>query len=648
MTEGKVYEVEGLEFEFSPDGSPFAGLLTVTGPEGTFGSKVDLTKLGSRAIWAKEAAELYGMDVLWLKRSLNELCTLRIGEVAAAEEAEHEEVESESEPLSEEAEELVARPGVLNRYVEDVARIHGVVKDRNPLRLQTLVTVGAQLTPLPNGKPAGANLMLTAQTGRGKNYICDAVAVALPEEFYFAFESASAKSLYYRAEDDPAMLKHRWIYPSEAEAMDKLVEMLRPLLSGGKASHLTVNTTGEGRSAAQELNVEGPASVTIPTVRNKLDVQLQTRMLVAELPDYEGRVAEHSREVSRQLLPDYAGEDHGPKIHAWQSALWSLTAVRRVVFPLDREEFCFGSDEVSHGSRLWGNLLGLMLAHAWLEQKSRQIVKLLSGERAVMATPEDYEAAYEVFKATCERSIVNLSDTHRKILDAVHELKQEGSLTEGYSLRRIAERADVHHSTVAEHKTYLTKSARLLREAEGGCLDLVAGAEPSWWRKGDVLVGFPRPEQVKGWWAEQGLRSESQSTRQARQPQVDVENGLGYAENAVGHPTRHPSDSTRQTAAAERVSGLPNEVSGSLPDSKNGIDKRKTADRKQVSGLSSAFSGPEKELIITALDQLFESRPEARHDPPAKIARDLWLWCDFVDEEPPVKLVEKALAEENA
>jgi hypothetical protein len=202
-----------------------------------------------------------------------------------------------------------------------VAKIRGVVRDRDALRLQTLVALGAQLAPLPNGKPAGANLILTAEAGRGKNYVCDAVASMLPEGFYMAFESASAKSLYYRAETDPGVLTHRWIYPNEAEATDQLVELLRPLLSGGRASHLTVNKTGEGRNSAQELTIEGPASVTIPTVRNKLDGQLQTRMLVAELPDYEGRVAEHSRAVSRQLLPDNAGEDHTPTVRAWQAAL---------------------------------------------------------------------------------------------------------------------------------------------------------------------------------------------------------------------------------------------------------------------------------------------------------------------------------------
>jgi hypothetical protein len=601
MSKAKFYDVEGLRFEFSPKGSPYTGLLAAIAEEqGTYTAEVNLAKARSRGGYAKEASELYGMDATRLKRALNELCTLRTEEVAAAAEAEQAQEEGEEvEPglLSPEAEELVSVPGVLERYAEEVAHIRGVVKDREALKLQTLVAIGAQLAPLAGGKPAGANLILTAEAGRGKNYVCDATASALPDEFFLAFESASAKSLYYRAENDSGILKHRWIYPNEAEAADELVEMFRPLLSGGKASHLTVNKTGEGRNAAQELNIEGPASITIPTVRNKLDAQLQTRMLVAELSDYEGRVAEHSRAVSRQLLPDNAREDHGPKVRAWQAALRSLTAKRRVVFPLDRKEFCFDSDTVSHGARLWANLLGLMLAHAWLEQRNRESRELADGEKAIVATAEDYEAAYNIFKATCERSVVNLSDTHRAILDAVYDLKSESVLVGGFSLRKIAEKAGVHHSTVAEHKTYLTRSAKLLREADEGGLDLVAGAEPSWWRKADLLIGFPRPEQVWRWWEESSPLA-SESVRQARHAHEEGEEPLTYAESPVGQENRHRTNTTRQSDMSSTVSGRQTAVSDENPDNENRLFKQQTDDDKRVSGVS---GGIEVEAILLCI-----------------------------------------------
>src|SRR5215212_409217 len=272
MSDVKLYEVEDFCLEFSPNGSPYTGTLRTTdeAQSGPYEAEVNLQKAGSRERYAKKAAELYGMEAVRLERALNEVCTRRSEEVAAAAQTESDgEQEPESGVAPEEAEALLGSSGVLGRYVEDVAKIRGVVRDRDALRLQALVALGAQLAELPNGRPAGANLILTAEAGRGKNYVCDAVASMLPDGFYMAFESASGKSLYYRAETDPGILTHRWIYPNEAEATDQLVELFRPLLSGGRASHLTVNKTGEGRNAAQELTIEGPASITIPTVRNK-------------------------------------------------------------------------------------------------------------------------------------------------------------------------------------------------------------------------------------------------------------------------------------------------------------------------------------------------------------------------------------------
>jgi hypothetical protein len=605
----KSYEAEGFYLEFSPNSSPYVGTLCATDKDdrGPYAVEINLERLKSRKDYAAEAAELYGMDESTLKRALNEVFTLRQEEVYAAERLEELEKPSE-EPMTEEAEALVASPGVLNRYVEDAARIHGVVKDREPLRLQTLVTTGAQLEQLPNGKLAGANLIIMAVSGRGKNYVCDAVASLQPEEFFMAFESASAKSLYYKAEENPEILKHCWIYPNEAEATDQLVEMFRPLLSGGRATHLTVNGTGKGRNVSQELNVVGPVSITIPTVRNKLDTQLQTRMLVAELTDYPGRVAEHSREVSRQLLPEQAGEDHGPRIRAWQTALRSLTSTRRVVFLLQHAEFCFDSDKVSHGARIWGNFLGLMQANAWLEQRNRERVKLASEECAIVATPEDYEAAYTLFKATCERSVVNLSDTHRKILNAVHALKQETGSTEGFSHRKIADRAGVHHSTVGQHRTYLVWSVKFLRETESGMLDLVADAEPTWWNDDDLLEGFPHPEKVWRLWIEEG-HSAPEPTRQARQLDDEARKQPTHTGNSGGHTARHSPATIRHAEETCSVADGEAAVADETPATESRVDKQHVNGTGSVAGVAGTYENGKRETSVAAKVATFLHEP---------------------------------------
>jgi hypothetical protein len=488
-----------------PDGSPMEGtLFTECAEHPPFASRVSLEKPRSRKEYAKEAAAHAGLDEEALATALADLCSERFEEIEAAAEAEGHANDAEERPPEVSQEEIdarIAKPGVLKRVVEATASCSKVVGEKYVLALLFLVFLSAQLEPLPGGKPLVANLILSAPPGRGKNYLADAVARLLPEDFYYTFEASSPKSLYYKAKlEGPACLKHRLIYPNEAEAVDPLVETFRPVLSSGKAKLITVGKFGGEENALQEIEIEGPMGLIVPTVRNKLDKQLQSRMLIADIDDYPGRVAAHSAAVSAQLALDYAGADFSWELAAWQVAFDSLTSIRRVVVAVSHKGFKFDLDDVPHGARLWNNFLALMCANAWLEQRNREITTLPNGERAIVASSKDYEIAYKVFEETCERSVVNLSDTHRKILDALHELREAEGPFMGFSQRKIAEKSGIPQSTISDNRSFLVMSLRWVWEPEGGGLALVHDVEPSDWEKGDVLVGFPRPEEVKEWW----------------------------------------------------------------------------------------------------------------------------------------------------
>ncbi|HSK84970.1 MAG TPA: toprim domain-containing protein [Rubrobacter sp.] len=400
----------------------------------------------------------------------------------------------------------VLAPGVLDRLRDTAAAMHNVYGDKEPLELALLVALGAQLEPLSNGRPLGVSILLTAQAGRGKNHIVDAAVKPLPEEFYFAFEIASGQSLYYKADEDPEFLKHTFAYPNEIEGAEALWEFLRPMLSKGQAKKIVTAKDADGNMTTREITVEGPVTIAIPTIRNKTDEQLQTRLLVAELPDYPGRVKEHSSTVSAQLLPDAAAVDYSRERFLWREGLRQLTAHRRVVFPLHHPDFALDDDQVSHGARLWANLLSVMATHAWLEQRNRRLLDLGEGRAAIEAIPDDYAAAYRIFNKVCKRTVVNISDTHRKILNSLYDLQQQFPNREGFTQREIAKEGKdvpseqrVSQGSISNNKTFLITSAKLMKETEDG-LALVEGAEPSWWSQDGIMTGLPTPEQVKAWW----------------------------------------------------------------------------------------------------------------------------------------------------
>jgi hypothetical protein len=241
-------------------------------------------------------------------------------------------------------------------------------------------------------------------------------------------------------------------------------------------------------------------------IRNKTDEQLQTRLLVAELPDYPGRVKHHSAAVSEQLFPDAAAIDYSRERWLWQEGLRQLTTHRRVVFPLRHPNFALDDDQISHGARLWANLLSLMAANAWLEQRNRRLLELPSGEVAIEATPDDYAVAYRIFTKVCKRTVINLSDTHRKILNSLYELHRQFPNREGFTQREIAKEGKevaaegrVSQGSISNNKTFLIMSAKLIKETEHG-LALVKDAEPSWWAARDLMTGLPTPDQVRSWW----------------------------------------------------------------------------------------------------------------------------------------------------
>src|SRR5829696_147630 len=545
------------------------------------------------------AEQIKGLKKSWLNKGIKEenarLFSERIEAMAAEQDAQAERLQEEYRKKVQDARggiDALLAPGVLGRLRDTAAAMHNVRRDEKALELALLVALSAQLAALPNGRPLGASILITAQAGRGKNHIVDAAVKPLPPEFYFAFEIASGQSLYYKAEEDPFFLHHTFAYPNEIEGAEALWEFLRPMLSKGRATKIVTAKDLDGNMMTKTIVVHGPVTIAIPTIRNKTDEQLQTRLLVAELPDYPGRVKQHSTAISEQLLPEAAAVDYSREQWVWQEALRSLTEVRRVVFPLRHEGFTLDDDQISHGARLWANLLSLMATNAWLEQRNRTVVEISEERIAVVATPEDYAVAYQIFTKVCKRSVVNLSETHRKILQALHELQKEDEDRWGFSQRTVATAAGVPQSTVGDNKTFLTMSAKLLQDTEHGLL-LAPGADPSWWEEGDLMRGMPTPKQVRAWWEEKPPDPPEPPGHpgQAGQPYREAPKADTYGVNGDRHPSGHsPATRPSPDEPAERPEG-DRTVPGDPPVSENGIGKPNANGKNGVTGVTGVTGG---------------------------------------------------------
>jgi hypothetical protein len=83
-----------------------------------------------------------------------------------------------------------------------------------------------------------------------------------------------------------------------------------------------------------------------------------------------------------------------------------------------------------------------------------------------------------------------------------------------------------------------------------------------------------------------------------RHPQGEDDDPLTYAEQAVGHSTRHAKDTTRQSTGDDDVSDPQSSMSDEGPDTENRLFKPQTGDKNAVSGLSGSFEEEHTSLCI--------------------------------------------------
>lgn len=413
MSEVKTYQAEGLTFEFTPDGSPFEGLLMVTTPEATFSASVNLTKLRSRALWAKGMSDDYNTDVSRLKRALNEICTLRIEEVAAAERAgQEEDTATQASDISPERHEaamkLLQSADLLEEAAADMELL-GHVGERATKKLAMICALSAK-----SGRPIQPSTH--AQSSAGKNALWDATLALLPGEMIVRRSGLTAKALF-RTEAD---LKGAVLYLQEVAGSEDANYSIRVMQSDGRLEYEATEKAPDGSMKNVVYRTEGPTVIVQTTTKNHLHPENETRVF----PIYIDESEEQTGRIVKSILKEAAGAgvnaaERERVRERWHDAIRLLEHELEVVIPYaERIEIPNSPIRIRRDA---GRIVDVVRVIAWLHQHSRG----RDDTGRIVATEEDFHAGLRLVSESLTRAWRTLTPAEETVLTGIEKLHEQ-------------------------------------------------------------------------------------------------------------------------------------------------------------------------------------------------------------------------------
>ena len=441
----KTYKVDGLAFEFVPNGSPFKGLLTAVTSEDTFAADVNLSSIRSRGAWAGEASELYDFDAAHLKRALTEICTLRTEEVAAAEAATEEETKAEAPDIGPERQEaackLLESPDLLEEAAADMERL-GHVGERTTKKLALICALSAH-----SGKPIQPSTH--AQSSAGKNALWDAALSLLPEEMIVRRSGLTAKALF-RTEAD---LKGAVLYLQEVAGSEDANYSIRVMQSDGRLEYEATEKAPDGSMKNVVYRTEGPTVIVQTTTKNHLHPENETRVF----PIYIDESEEQTGRIVESILKNAAGRgvsdtERECARERWQDAIRLLEPGEVVIPYAERIEIPRSPIRIRRDAR---RLVDVVRVIAWLHQHGRE--RDTAGR--IVATEHDFHAALRLVSESLTRAWKTLTPAEETVLGVIKVLSEQLK-TRGFR-RRDLKVKDVSDRRVKEVLKSLTDTGYL-------------------------------------------------------------------------------------------------------------------------------------------------------------------------------------------
>ena len=484
---------------------------------------LDLVTARTRESFARKAAALTSLaDPLPLQRSL-EADLMRIAAIGeerrkAAETKDAVSI-SMSQPDRAKALELLRAKDLLSRIARDIEAAGYVGEETNKL-IGYLVGISRKLDmPL--------SMVILSPSGSGKSGLADALEALTPEEDFFSLSSLTAQALFYMPKDK---LVRKFVLIEERAGSIEADYSIRALQSKKKLTRaVPVKDPATGKIETKIFEILGPAAFLETTTESRINVENATRCFeihLDESPEQTERIQRAQRRSKTfEGLKDRESRDEILRLH--HDAQRLLKTVSVVIPFAESIEFPTAWLRTRRDNL---RFLHLIEALAFLRQYQRPIVsrgtikplgKRLEEltdaelrEAVVIATLDDYEAAYELAGGLLGETLLDLKKPERAFLEAIRNLVERqgtGGELGDFSRREAREWTGLPHHRVRE----LFETLLELEYVEPSRASRGAGARyrltPAARLAQSVVPGLLTPE---------GLKKKLEALRQKRQSET--------------------------------------------------------------------------------------------------------------------------------
>lgn len=363
------------------------------------------------------------------------------------------------EGLRKEAELFGRSPDLLTRIREDLGRIGVEGEDIG----KTIAYLGMTSRLLP--QPLA--IKIQGPFGSGKSKILAGAAALCPPEQLQQTSYLSGKALLHMASDE---LRQKLLTLAEAAGAEDSAYLLRELISSGRlVARYTSRDPASGRLFTETKCVEGPTAVMLTTSDQHADEETDSRFIVIcsdESPEQTDRILRRQRENLglSGLRDDAAAKNIRALHHAFQRLLQPL----RVVFPENLELPECGN---RLGARRDNPKIANLISAIALLRQMQKAVKQEGGGNYIEADMEDVKLATPLIDAVFRRSMREMTDTSRNLLQAIHEFRAVASGPDQpreaftFTMRQLREYTQLPQTTLHRSKEELELYELLVRDA---------------------------------------------------------------------------------------------------------------------------------------------------------------------------------------